>query len=153
MIIKHNIKECLGCIYMGVNSDCVQHPLDCIDYGRYTKPVEPKRMRPMSYKDIDQKVVGKGGGIKNDKGKARWSLVPLDTIEGIADVLTYGAKKYEDHNWKKMGWDRNFDALLRHLAKWLAGEECDDESGLHHLDHALCDLMFVRWYIKYKGDK
>ncbi len=46
------------------------------------------------YKDEKQRVVGKEGGLKNDLGKPRWSLVPLDIIEGIAVILTYGAKKY-----------------------------------------------------------
>lgn len=102
------------------------------------------------YRDEKQRIVGKDGGLKNDKDKPRWSLIPLDIIEGIVVVLTYGAKKYEPNNWKKVEWERNFDAGMRHLAKWLAGEEFDQDSGLHHLDHALCDFMFVRWAVKHK---
>ena len=100
------------------------------------------------YKDMRGKVVEDSGGMKNDMDKPDWSLIPLDIIEGIVRVLTYGAKKYARDNWKKVSVNRNFAALLRHLTKWQAGEEFDPESGLHHLDHAMCDLMFIKWRIE-----
>jgi hypothetical protein len=34
-------------------------------------------------------------------------------------------------------------ALLRHINAWRRGEKCDDESGLHHLAHALCNVAFL----------
>ena len=102
----------------------------------------------VGYIDSRGKIEGKDGGLKNDKDKPNWWLLPLETIEGIVEVLTYGAKKYKPNNWKKVSIERNFSALLRHLTKWQAGEEYDPESDLHHLDHALCDLMFIRWKIK-----
>lgn len=113
------------------------------DYKSDKAPPELEGM----YVDGYGRVVGGSGGLKNDKDKPDWSLLPLETIEGIVEVLTYGAKKYERDNWKKVSTNRNFAALLRHLTKWQAGEEYDPESGLHHLDHALCDLVFIRWKI------
>lgn len=104
------------------------------------------------YDDKEQQVVGKDGGLKNDKDKPDWSLLPLDIIEGIVIILTYGAKKYERDNWKTVENRRNFAALLRHLTKWQKGEDIDEGSGLHHLDHALCDLMFIRWRTKNKKE-
>ena len=120
-------------------------------YNYDTTGMTPKEMQEKDieiYKDSKNRVGGKDGGMKNDGEKPDWSLLPLETIEGIVRVLTYGAKKYERNNWKKVSINRNFAALLRHLSKWQAGEEYDPESGLHHLDHALCDLMFIRWKIK-----
>jgi len=35
---------------------------------------------------------------------------------------------------------------LRHLTAWWAGEDLDPESGLHHLAHAACCLMFLLEY-------
>lgn len=100
------------------------------------------------YKDSKNRVEGEGGGLKNDKGKLDWWLLPFDALEGIVEVLMYGAKKYEEENWKNVKNRRNFSALIRHLVKWKCGEEYDSESGLHHLDHALCDLMFIRYNLK-----
>ena len=104
--------------------------------------------RKILYGDKNGKIIEDSGGMKNDKDKPDWSLLPLETIEGIVEVLTYGAKKYERDNWKKVSLNRNFAALLRHLTKWQAGEEYDPESGIHHIDHAMCDLMFIAWNIK-----
>ena len=108
--------------------------------------IYPSEMK--GYTDTGGKIIEDSGGMKNDMDKPDWSLIPLETIEGIVRVLTYGAKKYERDNWKKVSVNRNFAALLRHLTKWQAGEEYDQESGLHHLDHAMCDLMFMAWGIK-----
>ena len=110
---------------------------------------------PAAYRDMPNliddsmgKVVGKDGGMKNDEGKLDWWLFPFDAFEGVVKILMYGAKKYEEENWKNVKNRRNFAALIRHLIKWKCGEEFDPESGLHHLDHALCDLMFIVYNLK-----
>jgi len=41
------------------------------------------------------------------------------------------------------------DCLLRHLLKWwYFGEECDAETGEHHLDYVLCNLVMLRHYVR-----
>jgi len=86
---------------------------------------------------------------KNDQQKTRYELLPVEALEGVAKVLTYGAIKYEDNNWRKgMTWSRVFGATLRHLWAFWRGEDFDDEWGLSHLDHALCELMFLSTYHK-----
>ena len=35
-------------------------------------------------------------------------------------------------------------SVLRHLCQWWGGEDIDPESGLHHIDHALTQLMILR---------
>ena len=89
-------------------------------------------------------------GKKFDNEKPRWSLLPFKEIEEIVDVLTFGAQKYEDDNWKKVpdGRDRYFSALIRHLTAWWNGERLDSQSGKSHLAHAGCCLLFLMW-----GDK
>ena len=41
-------------------------------------------------------------GMKFDTGKPRWSLLPWNQVEQIVEILTFGAKKYADNNWKKV---------------------------------------------------
>ena len=91
-----------------------------------------------------------GKGVKADKGKPDYSLLELKLLEGMVRVLTFGAKKYARDNWKKVpeGRDRYFAALQRHLAAWQSGEITDPESGENHLDHALCNLYFLRFFDK-----
>lgn len=105
------------------------------------------------YQDTKGRIEGKDGGLKNDAEKIDWSLYPLKTDEGIVKILMYGAKKYARNNWQKVENRRNFAALLRHLVKWQEGEELDPESGLPHLDHAACDLMFIRWRVEHNKEK
>ena len=67
-----------------------------------------------------------------------------DTLTGVGQVLSFGAKKYERHNWAKgIKTSRNFAAAVRHILQVAKGETIDPESGLHHYYHALCDLFFL----------
>ena len=86
---------------------------------------------------MDQLVTEESGGMKADGNKIRPELFPLETMMAISDVLTFGAEKYEDNNWKKVNPERYKGALLRHLAAIEAGEVIDPDSGLPHIDHCL----------------
>lgn len=73
-------------------------------------------------------------------------------IEGVCDVLAFGAKKYDRGNYKKgFPKEKLVDSLLRHLTKFLNGEEYDEESGLHHTDHITANALFLAWH--YNGRK
>lgn len=94
----------------------------------------------------------KESGLKFDDDKTRWDLVDMDTVGGMADILTFGAKKYEDRNWEKgMKYGRLFGACMRHLTSWwmskIRGEDgTDPETGKSHLDHAACCIHFLASY-------
>jgi hypothetical protein len=63
----------------------------------------------------------------------------------ISDVLTYGAKKYDDHNWQVVpnGPQRYKAAMMRHILAHASGESVDSETGISHLAHAACCVMFM----------
>ena len=84
-------------------------------------------------------------GIKNDKEKLRYDLIPTSAIEGLAQVLTMGAKKYSPNGWKTVpnAVDRYYSALHRHLIAWRNGEMTDPESGLHHMKHVMINAAFL----------
>ncbi len=84
-------------------------------------------------------------GVKYDKEKLRWDLLPLKPIVDVVDVLTYGANKYSDFNWAYVEpfEDRYYAAAMRHITAWRLGEQTDKESGKHHLAHAMCCLIFL----------
>lgn len=82
--------------------------------------------------------------IKHDDGKPSLDLLPPEALEEIAKVLSFGAHKYEPHNWRKgFKWSRLSAALLRHVFAFLRGEDLDPETGLSHLAHAGCMLLFL----------
>ncbi len=79
--------------------------------------------------------------------KTRFDLVPFAAIGEIADVLAYGAEKYEANNWARgTSWGRYFAALCRHIFAWWRGEDRDQETGFSHLAHAGCCLIFLMEY-------
>lgn len=84
---------------------------------------------------------------KHDAGKWRFSLIPLCAIRSVIEVLEFGAKKYAPDNWKTVpdARIRYFDATIRHVTAWWDGEKNDNESGLPHLAHAVCCLLFLLW--------
>lgn len=88
-------------------------------------------------------------GTKKDEGKPRWELLAFDAIQGVVAILTFGAIKYDARNWEKgIMYGRVFGAIMRHLTAWWGGEDKDLESGRSHLDHAMCELMFLSAYEK-----
>lgn len=84
------------------------------------------------------------GGTKHDTGKIRIELIPPTAIEEMGKAFTFGASKYEDHNWSKgFNWDRLIGAALRHLLAFNRGEDKDPESGESHIAHALACLAML----------
>lgn len=79
-------------------------------------------------------------GIKNDfrDDKLRWDLLPLDVIEKVVEIYTFGAKKYKENSWQNLpnGYQRYKAALFRHITAYEKGEVYDSESGCMHLAHA-----------------
>ena len=57
-------------------------------------------------------------GRKDDAGKRPWHLLP----------------------WESAGL---IGATIRHLTAWRSGERLDPESGLPHLAHAACSVLFM----------
>ncbi|QYW01977.1 hypothetical protein CPT_Pepon027 [Stenotrophomonas phage Pepon] len=90
----------------------------------------------------------RGGGLKFDGGKPRPSLLINGmprALSRVIDVLTFGAQKYEAHSWQLVenGEERYDDAKLRHMLKQAMGETHDDESGIEHLAHEICNSLFL----------
>ena len=82
-------------------------------------------------------------GRKDDMGKVQLDLLPPEAVIGLGEVLTYGANKYGTNNWRGVEVERYEAALLRHLMAWKSGSPVDEESGLSHLKHVLCNAAFL----------
>lgn len=86
-------------------------------------------------------------GVKYDEGKTPYDLMAPEWLEGTGRVLMFGANKYGVRNWEKgMSWGRPFAALMRHMWAWWCGEAKDPETGMSHLWHASCCIMFLIAY-------
>jgi Domain of unknown function (DUF5664) len=90
---------------------------------------------------------------KYDLEKPRMDLLDANFLEGVASVLTFGAKKYATNNWREgIAVSRLIAATYRHLGAINRGEDLDPESGLPHVYHASCCLMFLSNMIATRPD-
>lgn len=84
-----------------------------------------------------------------NEGKVQWSLVDFKSLEPMVKVLEYGAKKYARENWKKgLPTLEICESLLRHTFAFMSGEDNDPESGLPHIGHMQCNLMFLAYVVR-----
>lgn len=83
-------------------------------------------------------------GKKFDSEKPRMYLLPPKATIEVANVLTFGAKKYDEQNWRKLDnlQNRYTGGALRHIFAHIDGETQDEDSGHSHLAHAICCLLF-----------
>lgn len=97
------------------------------------------------------KSSSQGKGMKYDAGKLlfrplmRGLAIPLTAV---AAVLSYGAQKYSEDSWQEVpdARTRYEDAYYRHQMARQMGEVYDPESGLPHMAHELCNLLFMFWF-------
>jgi hypothetical protein len=82
---------------------------------------------------------------KDDAEKPRVDKLPFAALENVARVMAYGASKYGWDQWRALpdGRRRYVAAALRHLFAHCRGEVNDTESGLPHLWHAACSVLFA----------
>ena len=85
-----------------------------------------------------------GDENKFDGEKVRLDLVEPSFIEAIGKIRTYGVKKYNaEQSWRKVEKQRYVAAAMRHFEAYRKGESNDAESGMPHLWHCACNLMFL----------
>jgi len=92
--------------------------------------------------NIDKKL--SGNALKFDDDKLPVNLLSTEALLQTAAVLKFGADKYSEHNWRQgFAWSRPLAAAMRHIMAFNDGEDKDPESGLSHLAHAMCCIMFL----------
>lgn len=91
-------------------------------------------------------------GLKpsNPKDAVGATKLPLDLVPATAIAMASlahldGALKYGKWNWRDAGVRSSIyvAAAIRHIQKWNNGEECDADSGVHHLGHALACINIL----------
>ena len=105
-------------------------------------PIDNVQIPEETVKKIQEQL--KGSALKFDQDKLPLHLLSTEALNQTAAVLKFGAQKYAEHNWRKgFTWSRPLSAALRHITAFNNGEDKDPESGLSHLAHAMCCIMFL----------
>ena len=87
-------------------------------------------------KDTEMVVNCEGG--KQSHVPYRMDLVPPEAILEVGKVLSQGAVKYGENNWKLIKTNEHINHAISHLYAYLAGDMSDE-----HLAHATCRLLFA----------
>jgi hypothetical protein len=97
-----------------------------------------------------EEPTGTPQAMRYNQGKLQWSLMDMKSFEPMIRVLEFGAKKYARDNWKKgMFLSAIYDSLTRHMISFMAGEDNDPESGLPHIGHIQCNIMFMSYVLQH----
>ena len=120
----------------------------------YMPPQQPNQV-PYSRAGAPHLKASENNGVKYDEDKMRPSLLPMEALQEVIKVLTYGSKKYADDNWKIVpdAHKRYKDASMRHLMAYFAHQQNDEETGMSHLAHCICCLLFMLWFDLKGGQK
>jgi hypothetical protein len=112
-------------------------------YEDMTEVYPPEPAREITSLDFgpEQRATDPVTGGKKGRKQAVFAHIPVYAQVMKARVHGFGVFKYPDEgtqpNWKKgMPWSWMYDAAMRHLLAFWAGETINPESGLPHLAHA-----------------
>jgi hypothetical protein len=116
-----------------------------------TGVLKTERVDPKAYFTVPEinewadRMAAKQFGMKFDGGKRDFTLLPWAGVEEIVKVLEFGAAKYSRDNWRHVddAEHRYTKAAFRHLIAYNNGEINDPESGLPHLAHVGCCILFL----------
>lgn len=110
-------------------------------FGEFPANATPVHVTPETMQKIKEQF---GTALKFDQNKLPLNLLSTEAMNQTAAVLAFGAQKYAEHNWRNgFAWSRPLAAAMRHLTAFNDGEDRDPESGLSHLAHAACCIMFL----------
>ncbi len=84
----------------------------------------------------DETVINAFGG-KQSRIAGRPTLLPAESILRVVKILTVGADKYGDENWRQITQKEHLDHALLHILLYLDGDKSED-----HLGNAACRLLF-----------
>lgn len=77
--------------------------------------------------------------------KPAMSNVPPGALIHVMRGFADGAVKYGPMNWREHPVSASvyYDAAMRHLMAWFDGEDEAEDSGVHHLGHAMSCLAIL----------
>jgi len=133
--------EVAACSDMCANSLDIDSGLEYVAHVTH-QPCPACAKQLQEYGIVEVKIVE--AFMKFDGDKPRYDLIPVQPIEDLAKVLTFGARKYKPDNWRECSdLGRYESALFRHIQAYRSGEKLDPETQLPHLAHAMCNLVFL----------
>jgi len=88
-------------------------------------------------------------GVKDNKGKLRYDLLPYNSLDEVVKVITLGEVKYPkpEENWLLTASPETIEeykaAVGRHYSKVMQGEELDPDLGTSHWANIATNCLFI----------
>ena len=117
----------------------------CANYNYETSSITRCKHCDGAFSNWQPKETNDAQEAKADAGKIDPTLVPTKAIRDCAIVRGYGNRKYGSRdNWKNVSVERYTAALYRHLLAFIEDPHgVDEESGIQHYKHLLCNACFI----------
>jgi len=91
-------------------------------------------------------------GKKDMLGKPDYTLIDPYFLEGMVNAMEKGKVKYARQNWQTIHDPHKLmAAAMRHLFAVHRGEFADNETGMSHLLHVACNMMFLYYHERHAG--
>jgi len=124
----------------------IEEYMACLGLPEYAATPEDKKNINLLFTETLKEYDSNTKGLKYDSGKLNWSLMPFGALQEVVKVLEFGSKKYAPNNWQYVdnADERYWNAAMRHLIAYKTESETDSETGLSHLAHAICCMLFLQ---------
>jgi hypothetical protein len=145
---------CDGCSFLNDEKACSPMSNYCGVSGFFIPIKEEKPKVVAQANTEDSQTVTQG--VKYDKDKVQYSLVPPHALEAVARNLTVGLQKYKERdNWKKVpeANQRYLDALYRHLEAHRRGEVYDTDSAVPNMPHMAAVAVNAMFILEFMLDE
>lgn len=94
-------------------------------------------------------------GVRQNTGKPMLSVIDPKLLLEMGKGLAIGQERYKDKAFNVPGnvmkLTTGYDSALRHLLKFMAGEDVDAEDGIHHIAKAM-NCLVIMWHNREIGD-
>lgn len=94
-------------------------------------------------------------GVRKNDGKPMLSPIDPELLLEMGKGLVIGQEKYKDKAFNKKGnvmhLSTGYNSLMRHLLKFMSGENIDPDDDVHHLAKVI-NCAVVMWHNREQGD-
>lgn len=94
-------------------------------------------------------------GVRQNQGKPDLSPIDPALLLECGKGLAIGQERYKDkafnRNGNVMKLSTGYASAIRHLLKFMCGEDVDPEDGVHHLAKVI-NCIVVMWHNRIIGD-
>jgi hypothetical protein len=106
---------------------------------------EPTKLEPPATPGVHSKADTPNPKDLLGAKKPSMTKLPAIAVAHANHAMMNGAEKYGAFNWrsKKVIASIYIDAAIRHLFAYFEGEQIADDSGVHHLGHAIASIAIL----------